>query len=86
MCGGVGEHQRKEASKPSSDHQCKYCNAELNSSAEVHRHHMQKPIFCASRNVCTTIHGCYLCEGEGVHYRKDTHKKWSFSPYSDIGC
>ena len=86
MCSGSGEHQRKEGGKPSSDYQCKFCNTELNSSAELHGHHTQKPIFCATRNSCTTVHGCYLCGGEGVHSRKDNGQKWTFDPYSDIWC
>ena len=84
MCGGMGEHRRKAAGKPMLNHQCKFCNTEFISSAELHRHHTQKPIFCATRNSCTTEHGCYLCGGEGVHYRKDDREKWTFDAYHDV--
>lgn len=72
-----GEHHRKPTGTPSSN-QCTSCNNIFGSSAELRTHNRQKPIRCSTRGACTTEHGCYLCGGGGVHYRKDTGGTWTF--------
>lgn len=81
MCSESGEHQWKAASEPPSNSQCQFCNTEWNSLAELQRHHTDRPIFCATRISCTTVHGCYLCGGEGVHRRKDNGQNWKFESF-----
>ena len=86
MCLGLDQHRRKETGRPSSDHQSKYCNMELNSSEELDRHHMEKPILCTTRIFAPRYMGVILAVGRAEHYRKDNHQKRSLGPYSDIWC
>lgn len=81
MCLGSGEHQRKETGAPLSNHQCEFCNVEFTSPAALHGHNKQRPVFCKTRNYCTTQYGCSLCGGECVHCRKDNQEQWTFEAF-----
>lgn len=81
ICSGSGEHQRKEASQSSLKHKCKFCKTEYNSSAELYQHHTEKPIFCATSLFCITDGRCFRCGGNGVHFPKDSDRKWMIDLY-----